>query len=54
VVLGDGILKLHLSDYRRRVLERFSARLGALRERLERSSETSDAGAPGSVRAART
>jgi glycosyltransferase involved in cell wall biosynthesis len=27
VVLSDGILKLHLSDYRRRVLERFSSRL---------------------------
>jgi glycosyltransferase involved in cell wall biosynthesis len=31
VVLSDGILKLHLSDYRRAVLERFAARLDALR-----------------------
>ncbi len=30
VVLGDGILKLHLSDYRRRVLDRFAARLAEL------------------------
>jgi glycosyltransferase involved in cell wall biosynthesis len=34
VVLGDGILKLHLSDYRRRVLERFATRLQALRAEL--------------------
>lgn len=34
VVLSDGILKLHLSDYRRRVLEQFSARLEALRAEL--------------------
>jgi glycosyltransferase involved in cell wall biosynthesis len=34
VVLGDGILKLHLSDYRRRVLNRFGARLDDLRRRL--------------------
>jgi hypothetical protein len=54
VVLGDGILKLHLSDYRRRVLERFATRLGALRDRLERPSETTDAPAAGSARAART
>ncbi len=35
VVLADGILKLHLSDYRRRVLERFARRLQALRAQLE-------------------
>jgi len=35
VVLGDGILKLHLSDYRRRVLERFAARLATLRAEVE-------------------
>ncbi|MBV9947181.1 MAG: hypothetical protein JOZ69_10060, partial [Myxococcales bacterium] len=35
VVLGDGILKLHLSDYRRRVLERFGARLQAMRLQLD-------------------
>jgi glycosyltransferase involved in cell wall biosynthesis len=34
VVLGDGILKLHLSDYRRTVLERFAARLQTLRVEL--------------------
>jgi glycosyltransferase involved in cell wall biosynthesis len=31
VVLADGILKLHLSDFRRRVLERFATRLDAVR-----------------------
>lgn len=36
VVLSDGILKLHLSDYRCRVLERFSTRLEALRAELAR------------------
>ncbi|MDP9036395.1 MAG: glycosyltransferase family 4 protein [Myxococcota bacterium] len=35
VVLGDGILKLHVSDYRRRVLARFAARLQSLRADLE-------------------
>jgi hypothetical protein len=35
VVLADGILKLHMSDYRRRVLERFAGRLDALRARLD-------------------
>jgi glycosyltransferase involved in cell wall biosynthesis len=35
VVLGDGILKLHLSDYRRRVLERFSGRIQLLRTQLD-------------------
>jgi glycosyltransferase involved in cell wall biosynthesis len=34
VVLSDGVLKLHLSDYRRRVLERFADRLQSLRVRL--------------------
>jgi glycosyltransferase involved in cell wall biosynthesis len=34
VVLGDGILKLHLSDYRRRVLDRFGGRLELLRTEL--------------------
>ena len=36
VVLADGILKLHLSDYRRRVLEKFAARLDAVRTELGR------------------
>jgi len=35
LVLGGGILKLHLSDHRRRVLERFEQRLQALREEWE-------------------
>jgi glycosyltransferase involved in cell wall biosynthesis len=35
VVLGDGILKLHLSDYRARVMDRFASRLGALRARID-------------------
>ena len=34
VVLSDGILKLHLSDYRRVVLQRFAARLEPLRVEL--------------------
>jgi glycosyltransferase involved in cell wall biosynthesis len=34
VVLANGILKLHLSDYRRRVLERFAARMDAWRDTL--------------------
>jgi glycosyltransferase involved in cell wall biosynthesis len=34
VVLSDGIMKLHLSDYRRRVLERFASRLDGVRGRL--------------------
>lgn len=37
VVLGDGILKLHLSDYRPRVLERFEARLDALRAQIDQA-----------------
>jgi glycosyltransferase involved in cell wall biosynthesis len=35
VVLADGILKLHLSDYRRRVLAHFGEQLEALRSRLD-------------------
>jgi hypothetical protein len=35
LVLGGGILKLHLSDHRRRVLERFEQRLQALRDEWE-------------------
>ncbi len=35
VVLADGILKLHLSDYRRVVMDRFGERLRALRDRLD-------------------
>jgi glycosyltransferase involved in cell wall biosynthesis len=35
VVLGRGILKLHLSDYRQRTLERFAARLAQLRAELQ-------------------
>ena len=34
VVLGDGVLKMHLSDYRRLVLGRFAARLQGLRSQL--------------------
>jgi len=41
VVLGDGILKLHLSDYRRRVLDRFAARLTSLRAQLEADGSAS-------------
>jgi len=33
LVLDPGILKLHLSDHRRRVLDKFAGRLRALRER---------------------
>jgi hypothetical protein len=47
VVLGDGILKLHLSDYRPRVLERFQARLDALRAQID---ETRPAPWPDPVR----
>ena len=35
LVLGGGILKLHLSDHRRRVLDRFDQRLQALRAEWE-------------------
>jgi glycosyltransferase involved in cell wall biosynthesis len=51
VVLADGILKLHLSDYRRRVLDRFAERLRALRVRLE-SAEQEAAPAAGAARLA--
>jgi glycosyltransferase involved in cell wall biosynthesis len=44
VVLGNGILKLHLSDYRRSVLERFAARLASLRVQLGSDSEPLRAG----------
>jgi len=37
VVLGDGILKLHLSDYRVRTLRRFSAYLDGVRARASSS-----------------
>jgi hypothetical protein len=43
VVLADGILKLHLSDYRRRVLQGFAARLEALRTRFESAPEAAPA-----------
>jgi hypothetical protein len=33
VILGAGILKLHLSDHRQRVMDRFAARLDELRAR---------------------
>jgi glycosyltransferase involved in cell wall biosynthesis len=39
VVVSDGILKLHLSDYRRRTLERFAARLAAHREQIDAHSQ---------------
>ena len=35
VVLADGILKLHLSDYRRVVMDRFAERLQLFRARLD-------------------
>jgi hypothetical protein len=44
VVLSDGILKLHLSDYRRTVLERFAARLEALRSQLGSDAPSARAG----------
>jgi hypothetical protein len=44
VVLADGILKLHLSDYRRRVLARFSERLDTLR--IDLAERESDASVP--------
>ena len=46
VVLSDGILKLHLSDYRRVVLERFAVRLKALREELSIDSSVSSPALP--------
>jgi hypothetical protein len=52
VVLADGILKLHLSDYRRRVLDRFAERLKALRARLESAEQARVAAAAGAARLA--
>jgi glycosyltransferase involved in cell wall biosynthesis len=48
VVLGDGVLKLHLSDYRKRVLDRFAARLAELRDRLSADIAPAAARAGGS------
>jgi len=45
VVLAGGILKLHLSDHRRRVLDRFASRLDLLRPRLEASHRHESAAA---------
>jgi len=42
VATGDGILKLHLSDYRRRTLQRFDARLASLGEEISTSSQRPD------------
>jgi glycosyltransferase involved in cell wall biosynthesis len=39
LVLAGGILKLHLSDHRRRVLDRFAARLDGLRAEWEARAE---------------
>jgi glycosyltransferase involved in cell wall biosynthesis len=44
VVLAQGILKLHLSDYRRRVLDRFTRRLAVLRARVEGTETDGDDG----------
>jgi hypothetical protein len=38
VVASDGILKLHLSDYRRRTLQRFDSRLASLRQEIGATS----------------
>ena len=46
VILGDGILKLHLSDYRRTVLERFAARLEPLRARFGGAVDIDRTGLP--------
>jgi glycosyltransferase involved in cell wall biosynthesis len=43
VVLSRGILKLHLSDYRRSVLERFAGRLQALRAQLDSDAQSRQA-----------
>jgi hypothetical protein len=48
VVLGGGILKLHLSDHRTRVLSRFAERLDALRSRWQ--AQTASPAAPEAVR----
>jgi glycosyltransferase involved in cell wall biosynthesis len=53
VVLADGILKLHLSDYRRRVLDRFAARLDALGSQLRGSAEPKDDRSASGVRPGR-
>jgi alpha-1,3-rhamnosyl/mannosyltransferase len=44
VVVSDGILKLHLSDYRRTVLERFASRLDSLRAQLGSNAVAPDEG----------
>ena len=47
LVLDPGILKLHLSDHRRNVMERFKERLGGLRERWrERAGRAPQSGMP--------
>jgi hypothetical protein len=46
VVVSGGILKLHLSDHRRRVLARFEAKLGGLRAEWARAAAAATAGAP--------
>lgn len=43
IVTSNGILKLHLSDYRRRTLERFDSRLAALRAEIGAGSPPFDA-----------
>jgi glycosyltransferase involved in cell wall biosynthesis len=42
VVLANGILKLHLSDYRRRVLQRFAARLEEVRAQYTQHPQRAD------------
>lgn len=42
VVTSNGVLKLHLSDYRRRTLDRFDFRLKSLRETIEAGSRPPD------------
>jgi hypothetical protein len=44
IVLSDGVLKLHLSDYRRRVLARFADRLLPFRVRLGSDPPSSQPG----------
>jgi len=44
-VLADGLMKLHLSDYRARVLARFAGRLEALRAERATAARPSRAGA---------
>ncbi|HTB73178.1 MAG TPA: glycosyltransferase family 1 protein, partial [Polyangiaceae bacterium] len=50
MILGDGILKLHMSDYRSRVLERLGARLDALRVEFELGARQVPSGAGSVVR----